>query len=53
MEDVMKIVKTLENCDLLITGITKTIENKIKEQRGAFLGMLLCRCKFNRKYFSR
>ena len=41
MEYIMKIVKVLKDCGLLIKGITKTIENKTKKQRGGFLGMLL------------
>ena len=39
IEDVMKIVKSLEDFDLLIKGVTKTFEKKIK--RSGFLGMLL------------
>ena len=41
MNDIMKIVKSLEESDLLIKSISKTIENKAKEQKGRFLGMLL------------
>ena len=37
----MKIIETLENSGILLKGVTKTIENETKEQRGAFLGMLL------------
>ena len=37
----MKIVPTLENSDILLKGVTKTIKNKTKEQRGGFLSMLL------------
>ena len=36
----MKIVKSLEISGLLIKGVTKTIENETKEQRGGFLGLL-------------
>ena len=32
MEDIMKIVKSLEEFDLLIKGVSKTIEIEIKEQ---------------------
>ena len=41
MNDIMKIVKALENSDILLKGITKTIKNEIKEQKGRFLSMLL------------
>ena len=37
----MKIVISLEESDLLIKGISKTIENEAKEQKGGFLWMLL------------
>ena len=39
MEDVVKIVKSLEDFDLLIKSVTKTFEKKIK--RSGFLGILL------------
>ena len=41
MNDIMKIIEVLENSGILLTGVTKTIENEIKEQRGGFLSMLL------------
>ena len=37
----MKIIKSLEESDLLIKGISKTIKNEGKEQKGGFLRMLL------------
>ena len=37
----MKIVKSLEKSGLLIKGISETIKNEAKEQKGEFLGMLL------------
>ena len=37
----MKIVKSLENPSFLIKVVTRTIENKMKEQGGGFLSMLL------------
>ena len=37
----MKIIEALENSGILLKGVTKTIENETKEQRGGFLGMLL------------
>ena len=41
MQDIIKIIKELGNSDILLKGVSKTIENEIKEQRGGFLGMLL------------
>ena len=41
MNDIIKIIETLENSGILLKGVTKTIENKTKEQRGGFLSMLL------------
>ena len=41
MNDIMKMVKSLEKSGLLIKWVSKTIKNKAKEQKGGFLGMLL------------
>ena len=41
MEDIVKIVKYLEDYGLLLKGVSKTIQNKGKEQKGGFLSMLL------------
>ena len=41
MKDIIKIVKYLEDSDLLLEGVSKRIENEAKEQRGGFLSMLL------------
>ena len=41
MNDIMKIIKSLEDSGLLITGVDETIENETKEQKVGFLGMLL------------
>ena len=41
MKDIMKIIEALENSGILLKGVSKTIENKTKEQRGGFLSMLL------------
>ena len=41
MKDIMKIIEALENSGILLKGVTKTIENETKEQRGGFLCMLL------------
>ena len=41
MQDIIKIIKELENSDILLKGVSKTIQIEIKEQRGGFLSMLL------------
>ena len=41
MSDIMKIVQALEDSNVLLKGVTKTIKNKIKKQKGGFLSMLL------------
>ena len=41
MNDMMKIIKALENSGILLNGVSKTIKNETKEQRGGFLNMLL------------
>ena len=41
MNDIMKIIQTLEESDILLKGVTKTIKNKTKEQKGGILNMLL------------
>ena len=41
MDDIMKIVKSLEESGLLIKGISETNKNEAKEQKGRFLPMLL------------
>ena len=41
MEDIMKIVKPLEDSGLLIKVVHETIKNEPKEQKGRFLSMLL------------
>ena len=33
MQDIIKIIKELENFDILLKGVSKTVENEIKEQR--------------------
>ena len=42
MNDIMKIIQALEDSTILLKGVTKTIKNEIKEQKGGFLSMLLC-----------
>ena len=41
INDIMKIVKSLEESGLLIKGISETIKNEAKKQKGGFLGLLL------------
>ena len=37
----MKMVKSLECSGLLLKEVTKTVQNKVKEEKGGFLSMLL------------
>ena len=41
MNDITKIVQALEGSNMLLKGVTKTIKNGTKEQKGGFLSMLL------------
>ena len=41
MNDIMKIVQALEDSNILLKGVTKTIKNETKEQKGGFLSTLL------------
>ena len=41
MEDMMKIVKSIEELGLLVKKISETIKNETKEHNGRFLPMLL------------
>ena len=41
MEDILKIVKSLEDLGLLLKGVSETTTNEAKEQKGGFLSMLL------------
>ena len=41
MEDLIKIVKSLKDSGLLLKGITESVQNEVKEQKGGFLSMLL------------
>ena len=41
MNDIMKNVQALEDSNILLKGVTKTIKNETKEQKGGFLSMLL------------
>ena len=41
MKDILEKVKSLEDSGLLLKGVSETIKNKAKEQKGEFLSMLL------------
>ena len=41
MDNIMKTVQALEDSNILLKAVTKTIKNEIKEQQGGFLNMLL------------
>ena len=41
MNDIMIIVQALEDSNVLLKGVTKTIKNETKEQKGGFLSMSL------------
>ena len=41
MDDILKVVKSLEDSGVLLKGVSETIQHETKEQRGGFLSMLL------------
>ena len=41
IEDLIKIVKSVEDSGFLLKGVTESVQNEIKEQKGEFLSMLL------------
>ena len=41
INDILKIVKSLEHSALLLKGVSEIIQHEAKEQRGGFLSMLL------------
>ena len=41
LEDIIKIIKSPEDSGLLLKGVTETVQNEVKEQKGGFLSMLL------------
>ena len=41
MEDIIKIVKSLEDSGLLLKGVIETVQNEVRKQKGRFLSMLL------------
>ena len=41
MQDLLKKVKSLEDSGILLSGITETVKNEVKEQKSGFLSMFL------------
>ena len=41
MDDLIKIVNSLEDSGLLLKGVTESVRNEVKEQKAGFLSMLL------------
>ena len=41
MNDIMKIVQSLEDSNILLKEVTKAIKNETKEQKGGFISILL------------
>ena len=41
IDDLIKIVRSLEDSGLLLKGVTESVQNEVKEQKGGFLSMLL------------
>ena len=41
MNDIIKIIKSLEDSGVLIDGVTETVKHEEKKQEGKFLGALL------------
>ena len=39
MEDIIKIIKSHKDYGLLLKGVTETVQNEVKEQKGRFLSM--------------
>ena len=41
MNDIIKIAQALEDPNISLKGVTETVKNETKEQKGGFLSMLL------------
>ena len=41
MNDIIKIIQSLEDSNILLKGVTSTINNEAKERKGGFLSILL------------
>ena len=61
IHDIIKLIKALEDSSLLLKGVTKTVQNELKEQKGGFLSAFFrffrflshIRCKFMWKSLNR
>ena len=53
MDDIMKMIKYLEDASLLIKGVSETIKNEANEQRGEFFIKVLNRLSAVRKSINR
>ena len=40
INDIIKIIKSLEDFAILLKGVTEAVQNEVKEQKGGFLSML-------------
>ena len=40
MNDIIKIIQSLEDSNIFLKGVTNTVKNEAKEQKGGFLSML-------------
>ena len=41
INDIIKIIKSLEGSGLFIKGVTETVQNEVKEEKGLFVSALL------------
>ena len=41
MKDIIKIVKSVKDSGVLLNGVTETVQNEVKEQKGGSLSILL------------
>ena len=41
INDIIKIVKSLQDSGSLLKGVTETVQNEVKERKGGFLSMLI------------
>ena len=41
INDIIKIIKSLEDSGLLLKGVTETVQNEVKEKKGGFFSIVL------------
>ena len=41
MKDIIKIVESVKDSGVLLNGVTETVQNEVKEQKGGSLSILL------------